>query len=152
MKRRDLIAGTSIALGAIALQGLHKPAQASSPLASQTPQPHLPGWLRPVNLTPNQTSAIQRIDQKFAATLNTHKQAVKREAGEVRNLKQLRAAAKTLQTQQKRQDHALQSYQATLSAKYRAYGEVLTTQQRQQVRQVLAQRHNPNSYIAAIMV
>ena len=152
MKRRDLIAGTSIALGAVTLQSLRRPAKASSPAPSPTSQPPLPGWLRTVSLTPQQQSAIQRINQKFATNLATQKQGVKREATALRNLKQLRAASKALQTQQKRQDRALQNYQATLSAKYYAYGEVLTSQQRQQVRQDLAGRHNADSYIAAIMV
>lgn len=155
MKRRNLIAGTGVALGAIALQGFRQKAQATPTLAANASvsSHQLRGWLRQVNLTPTQTAAIQQIDQKFAPSLVAQKRVIKREAKALHNLKQqAKANATQLKAQEKRQAQALQTYEAVLGAKCFARGEVLTSQQRRQVTRTLAKHPgSPSSYVATIL-
>jgi Spy/CpxP family protein refolding chaperone len=153
MKRRNLIAGTGVALGAVALQGVRHKAQATPTLAANASVSscQLRGWLRQVNLTPAQTAAIQKIDQKFAASIAAQKRVVKREAIALRTLKQrVKAGSNQLKTQEKRQVQALQTYEAVLGAKCFARSEVLTPQQRRQVTRTLA-KHPGTSYVATIL-
>lgn len=151
MKRRDLIAGTSIALGAVVLQGTHHNAKATSGAKTATTFEKR-GWLRQVALTSAQATALQEINQKFAVSLATQKQVVKRAATELRRLKRsANADATQLKTQEKRQARALQNYEAILGAKCFACSEVLTAQQRQQVTRTLAKHLGSPSYVATIL-
>ncbi len=157
MKRRNLLAGTSVALGAMFLHGARHNANAASTatMTSSMVQAsgHQPrGWLRQVNLTPAQAAEIQKIDQKFSASLMAHKRAVKRETTALRSLKQhTKADTAQLKAQTKRQARAIQTYEAVLGAKCFARSEVLTAQQRRQVTHFLAKRPDHSSYVAAIL-